>query len=112
MSSSSAPQRRPLPWAPILVALIVLVLGWIFLRDNATRDHAEASAKPRGPILGLDDDATKRQNRELFATVPAGAESSRAQPSASAAAPSASASARPSASPSSNASASPSSIPR
>ena len=87
------PQRRPIPWSVIVITAIVAVGGTLIIRDIVKPPRGTAvPSSERGPILGLDDEATKKMERELYEWPTASASASASAPapasvSASASAP-------------------------
>lgn len=79
----SEPPRRPVPWVVIVPALLVAVGGTFLIRDiiKPARGTVTTSSA-RAPILGLDDEATKRLEAELYAPASAATSASSAQLSA------------------------------
>lgn len=84
--------RRPVPWSAIIAGAVIAVLGTVMLRSLLMSREEEAKrTEPRGPILGLDDEATKRAEAEYDMPLPSASTSAAGSASAasSAAAPSA-----------------------
>ncbi|MBK6520123.1 MAG: TonB family protein [Polyangiaceae bacterium] len=65
------PARRAVPWSVIAPAIAVAIGGTLLIRDIVKPPPGTATTgSSRGPILGLDDEATKRAEAELMSLVP------------------------------------------
>ncbi|NUP04926.1 MAG: hypothetical protein HOW73_02575 [Polyangiaceae bacterium] len=91
------PERRPVPWSIIAIAAAIAIGGtWVILDVMKPQAGNVTPKEERAPILGLDDEATKRAEEELMR--PPSATPSASAPASSSAAPAPSVSAAPSAS--------------